>query len=128
MDTIGLCDRNQDASATEGVLIDMDKITFEITWAGSQEGLLFYLIHNDRVIPLATNEEEHKGWIIVGRGRVRVVYEAARASVHRLEWSLMFPGRTLSDVEVSVSVNGGEPQKKSPDGDPKHHWVGAMDL
>jgi hypothetical protein len=105
----------------------MDTIIFEITWSGSQDARLYYLIDNDHVVTTTSTLAPHTESVTVGRGHVRVKYQIEHAPAHRIEWSLMFPGKTLSDLETSASVNGGEKQTKSAADDQKQHWVGALD-
>lgn len=100
----------------------MDRITFKIRWSGAQEALLYYLIDNGEVIDVSAQD-------VVGRGEITVTYEAASSAAHRIEWSLMFPTRTLSELSASASLVGSmRTISRDADADQRHHWAKGMNL
>lgn len=95
----------------------MDDVVFEITWDGSQQAELYYLADNEKVV----------AGRLVGRGKIRVDYKRRTAVGHHLEWSLMFPGKTLSGLKAAATVNGGDPVPAKAKGNQKQHWAWMLD-
>jgi len=99
---------------------------FEITWSGSQDARLYYLIDNDQVV--LKKNSTHAPSITIEQGKISVTYQIPRKAAHRIEWSLMFPGETLADLKAKVTLNSGDPETRNAGGDKKHHWVEALDV
>lgn len=113
----------------------MDKIVFEIKWSGGQEADLDCVIDNEHAVPMEARrpvppKEDDETPAEVGppgRGLIRFQYEADPRPVHTVEWSLTFPGKTLSKLKATVKVNAKEEVSKEADGDQKGNWAEMID-
>src|SRR5258705_9577906 len=85
-----------------------DEIVFEIEWDPQAVSAgLDHLIYNDALV---TEEPDHGE-----AGKVTVTFHRTRAIAHRFQWSLLFPGRTLSALVASASINGASKELKAAD-------------
>lgn len=106
----------------------MDTIVLVITWSGSQEARLYYLLDNDTLVSGHNARVNVATSQVVGRGEVHLTYDILAAAAHRLEWSLVFPGKTLADLKAHATLNAEQPVTQSAEDDQKNHWVGGVDL
>ena len=104
----------------------MDVILFEITWSGAQDARLYYLIDNDHLV--LKKDSPHPQSVTIERGKISIKYEVTKRPAHHIEWSLMFPGKTLSGLKARAVLNSDDPKTQSAQGDLKHHWVETLDV
>lgn len=77
-----------------------DDIEFRVTWEpGVVTASLDHLVYDD---VLVSELPEY------GDGNVMVSFQRSTSLVHRFEWSLLFPGRTLSNLGAAATINGVE--------------------
>jgi len=101
---------------------NMDRITLVIKWAGAQKALLYYVIDNGNVIDVSSQRAER-------HGEISITYDAEASAAHHIEWSLMFPAKTLGDLHASARLEGSTTtSSKKANGNQKHHWVEDLSL
>lgn len=94
------------------------KVSFTVHWKGSEPAELFYLLDGGIVVPLGGNET-------IGNGSITVDYLADNTGVHKLEWGLLFPGKTLKQLAARVSLGDGEPQALASSDEEAQRWVAS---
>src|SRR5687767_4648211 len=94
-----------------------DRIELEITWRGAEAAELYYLLDGGMPVPL-------HGHQTVGHGSIRVQYDAPATGLHVLEWGLTFPGKKLSDLKATATVNGGADRDLEAKSEASHKWTG----
>jgi hypothetical protein len=90
-------------------------IEFEITWEGRQKAKLHFLIDNGKVV--ASDAD-----VVEGIGGLNVEYKVASSPIHRIEWSLWFPGKTLEMLVAQAAINEGEAQELGKGDKETHRW------
>ena len=96
---------------------EKDKMTFEVKWTGIQKAQLYSLADNEITVE-PENEDD-----FLGKGRITVAYEIEKASVHTLDWELVFPEK-LKNLEAWASKNGKAPKKIDGADEKEGKWRG----
>ena len=94
------------------------KVSFVVEWKGSEPAELYYLLDGGIVVPLGGNET-------IGNGSITVDYLADNTGVHKLEWGMLFPGKTLKQLTAKLSIDGGEPQVLAASDQEAQRWVAS---
>ena len=77
-----------------------DTVTFCIAWEGVGMGHVQFIIDNDKVV---ASEYDR----LNGGSPLELTYQRSRASIHVIEWSLWFPGKSARKLTATISINGG---------------------
>ena len=80
-----------------------DEVEFHLEWSpGRVSAALDHLLYNGDLIDDGELAEDD-GWLTL-------TFHRASIPVHRFQWSLLFPGKKLTDLQASAKINGKDAQ------------------
>jgi hypothetical protein len=99
-----------------GTKMPQDEIEFEIRWSPSiEDAALVALLDNGDDV-LGPNN-------LLGTGSITKTYTVPRAVLHAIEWELVFPGKTLTNLEARARrLPGGAFQVLDQAATAKNAW------
>jgi hypothetical protein len=94
----------------------MRHITLKLTWKPvSAAATLQYVFDNDKHAPVQPKS---------GKGSVEVSWSSSEPAPNVLEWGLVFPGKTLTDLEAKATADGGAAKTLAESDSETHAWDG----
>ncbi len=80
-----------------------DRFELTFTWDGTKRAELFFVLCNGQPIPFEANA--------VGRGKIVFRFERSAIASYHFRWGITFPGKELTNLAATVSLNGGASKK-----------------